>query len=69
MFKVIHLELLAPNRYESDFLNKVLYILVGQKAAKIFEVKIGGRKKGLVKTEVISTVCTVSNNEYEPLTK
>ena len=34
--------LLAPNRYYSDLSNEVLYILVGQEAAKISEVKVGG---------------------------
>ena len=33
---------LAPNRNEADLLNEVLYALVGQKAAKISEVKLGG---------------------------
>ena len=33
----------SPNRYESDLSNELLYALVGQQAAKIFEVKIGGR--------------------------
>ena len=32
-------------RYESDFLNEVLYALVGQEATKISEVKVRGRKK------------------------
>ena len=32
----------SPNRYESDLSNEVLYILVSQEAAKIFEVKVGG---------------------------
>ena len=46
MLKVIKsLGLLAPNRHESDLSNEVLYILVGQEAAKISEVKVGGRKK------------------------
>ena len=31
-------------RYESDLFNEVLYILVGQEAAKISEVKVGGQK-------------------------
>ena len=39
------LGLQAPNRYESDLSNEVLYALVGQKAAKISEVKVGGQKK------------------------
>ena len=34
----------SPNRYESDLSNEVLYALVGQDAAKISEVKVGGRK-------------------------
>ena len=37
------LGLQAPNRYESDLSNEVLYILVSQEVAKIFEVKVGGR--------------------------
>ena len=39
------LELLAPNKYESDLSNEVLCILVGTigtKAAKISQVKVGG---------------------------
>ena len=32
-----------PNRYESDLFNEVLYVLVGQEAAKISEVKVGGQ--------------------------
>ena len=35
----------APNRYESDLSNEVLYILSSQDVAKIFEVKAGGRKE------------------------
>ena len=35
----------SPNRYESDLSNEVLYVLVGQEAAEISEVKVGGRKK------------------------
>ena len=43
MLKVIHsLGLLAPSRYELDLLNEVLYILIGQEAAKISKVKVGG---------------------------
>ena len=34
---------LALNRHESDLSNEVLYALVGQEAAKISEVKVGGR--------------------------
>jgi len=34
----------SPNRYESDLLNEILYIHVGQEATKISEVKVGGRK-------------------------
>ena len=46
MLKSCHgVELLSPNRYESDISNEVLYALVGQVAAKISEVKVGGRKK------------------------
>ena len=33
----------AQNRYESELSNEVLYILVGQEAAKMFEVKVGGQ--------------------------
>ena len=36
------LELLVPNRYKSDLLNEVLYILVGQEAAEISNAKVGG---------------------------
>ena len=36
------LGLQAPNRYESDLSNEVLYILVDQEAAKISKVKVGG---------------------------
>ena len=36
---------LAPNRYELDLSNEVLYTLADQGAAKIFEVKLGGWKK------------------------
>ena len=32
----------SPNRSESDLSNEVLCILVGQEAAKISEVKVGG---------------------------
>ena len=39
------LDLLAPYRYKSDLSIEVLYILVSQEAAKISEVKVGGRKK------------------------
>ena len=35
----------SPNRYESDLSNEVLYVLLGLEAAKLSEVKIGGRKK------------------------
>ena len=35
----------SPNRYESDLLNEVLYILVSQEVAKIFVVKVGGHKE------------------------
>ena len=34
----------SPNRYESDLLNELLYLLVGQEAAKISEAKVEGRK-------------------------
>ena len=33
----------SPNRYESDLLNEVMYVFVGQEAAKISEVKVGGQ--------------------------
>ena len=33
----------SPKRYESDLSNEVLYSLLGQEAAKISEVKVGGR--------------------------
>ena len=33
------------SRYESYLSNEVLYILVSQEVAKIFEVKVGGRKE------------------------
>ena len=36
-----------PNRYEIDLSNEVLNIDFGQGAAKISEVKVGGRKKYL----------------------
>ena len=53
MLKSCHgVELLSPNRYESDIMNKVLYTLVGQETAKISEVKFGGRKK------IYRIVCT-----------
>ena len=35
--------LLSPNRYELDLLNEALYILIGQEAAQISEVKVGGK--------------------------
>ena len=35
----LSLGLQAPNIYESDLSNEVLYILVSQEAAKIFEVQ------------------------------
>ena len=45
MLKVIPWPWLSfSKRYESDLLNEVLYILVGQEAAKISEVKVGGKK-------------------------
>ena len=33
----------VSKQYESDLLNEALYALVGQEAAKISEVKVGGR--------------------------
>ena len=41
------LGLWSPNRYEIDLTNKVLDIDFDQEAAKISEVKVGGRKKHL----------------------
>ena len=35
----------APNRYESNVLNEILYINVGQNAATILEVKDEGEKR------------------------
>ena len=35
----------SPNKYDSDLLNEILYILVDQEAAKLSEVKVGGQKK------------------------
>ena len=32
------------NRYESDLSNEVLHLLEGQDAAKILEIKVGGKK-------------------------
>ena len=44
MLKVIPWPWLSfSNRYESDLSNEVLYVLVGQEAEKISEVKVGGR--------------------------
>ena len=37
------IDLKCPNRYESDLTNEVLYILIGQEAAKKLEVKVGGQ--------------------------
>ena len=45
MFK--SLWLCPPNKYEVDLSNEVLNIDFGQEAAKISEVKVGGRKKHL----------------------
>ena len=46
MVKVINsLELLAPNRYETDLLNEVQNFHFFQGAAKILEVKVRCRKK------------------------
>ena len=45
MLKSCHdLGLHSPNRYESDLLNEVLRVVVGQEAAKISEVNVGGKK-------------------------
>ena len=41
------LGLLAPNRYESDLLNEVLNVLIGQTAAKLQACKVGEQKKKL----------------------
>ena len=35
---------LTPDRYESDLSNEVLHLLEGQDAAKILEIKVGGKK-------------------------
>ena len=51
------LGLLAPNRYEIELLNEVLIIDFGQGAAKISEVKVGGRKKYLP-TRPVPDHCT-----------
>ena len=47
MLKVM-LQLLAPNRYESNLSNVVLKALAGQEAAKMAKVKVGGRLKNLL---------------------
>ena len=39
------LGLLAPNRYESDVLNEVLNVLIGQTVAKLKSCKVGDHKK------------------------
>ena len=36
---------LAPNRYELDLSNEVLYALVGYEGAKISEAKVGNQEK------------------------
>ena len=41
----MYLGFLGTYRYESNLLNEVLYVLAGQEVAKIFEVKVGGRKE------------------------
>ena len=33
---------LQTKRYESDLINEALYVLIGQEAEKIWEVKVGG---------------------------
>ena len=35
--------LLLPNRYGSNLSNEVMYVLVGQEAAKSSEIKVGGK--------------------------
>ena len=50
MFK--SLGLCPPNKYEVDLSNEVLNIDFGQGAAKISEVKVGGRKKYLPRGRV-----------------
>ena len=35
----------SVNRYQSDLSNEVLYALLGEEAAKISKIKVGGRKK------------------------
>ena len=39
------LGLLSQNRYESDLLKEILYMIEGQETAKISEVKVGGQKR------------------------
>ena len=51
---------LSPNRYEIDLSNEVLNIDFGQGAAKISEVKLGGRKKHLPISPVRAHVPRVS---------
>jgi len=38
---------LAPNKYIQDLSNEILTIHFGQGAAKILEVKVGGKKKSV----------------------
>ena len=61
--KIIYVKSLglqSPNRYEIDLLNEVLNIDFGQGAAKISEVKVGGRKKHLPISPVRTHVPGVS---------
>ena len=43
---------LAPNRYELDLSNEVLYALVGQEAAKISGAKVGGQEKNCQRSQI-----------------
>ena len=47
-----NLGLWSPNRYEIDLSNEVVNIDFNQEAAKISEVKVGGRKKHLPISQV-----------------
>ena len=44
----------SPNRYESDLSNEVLYVLVGQEAEKISEVKVADLEKIVLKIKLDS---------------
>ena len=41
----MYLGFLGTYRYESNLLNEVLYVLVGQTAAKLQACKVGNQKK------------------------